>query len=142
MNRASRWAVIKSHIPYQGRVDVEVKEDIELEIRLPEWVKIGEARCTVNGVARELGFDGRYARVGGVAEGEEVTLEFPISERTDRVTIWNRDYILVRRGNDVVWIDPPGENRPLYQRGHFRGEETLWRNASWFVPEREIDWFS
>jgi hypothetical protein len=142
LNRASRWVDVKSHLPYQGRVDVEVKVDIELEIRLPEWVRTGDVRCTVSGVARDLSFDGRYARVGRVSEGEEVTLEFPIFERTDRVTIWKQDYTLVRRGNDVVWIDPPGKNRPLYQRGHFRGEETLWRKADWFVPDQEINWFS
>ena len=69
-----------------------------------------------------------------------MTLAFPIRERTDRVIIEKRPYALIRRGNEVVWIDPPGRNVPLYQRGHYRQGETLWRNARRFVPAAEIPW--
>jgi len=40
----------------------------------------------------------------------------------------------------VVWIEPPGKNCPLYQRGHYRGGETLWKNVRRFVPAQEIPW--
>jgi len=40
----------------------------------------------------------------------------------------------------VVWIDPAGKNRPLYQRGHYRQGETLWVNVRRFVPAAEIAW--
>ncbi len=140
LNRASRWADIHSHIPYCGRVDVEIKQDLDLEIRLAEWVKPEEARCMVNGTPRELRFDGRYSQVGPVRAGQEVTLEFPIHERTDRVNIEKRAYTLIRRGNEVVWIDPAGTNCPLYQRGHYRAGETLWKTVHRFVPEVEIPW--
>ena len=140
MNRSSRWAEIHSHIPYLGRVDVQVKEDLELEMRLPEWVRPGEARCSVNGSGRKLSFEGRYALVGRVCAGDVVGLEFPIREVTHRVSIWNQEYTLVFRGNEVVWIDPQGKRGPLYQRGHYRGGETLWKRATGFVPKREINW--
>jgi hypothetical protein len=140
LNRASRWADVHSHIPYQGRVDVEIKEDLDLEIRLPEWVEAEEARCTVNGSGRDLTFGGRYARIGRVLKGDEITLEFPIFERKDKVTIWNQEYTLIRRGNNVVWIDPPGKNCPLYQCDHYRGGQTLWRTVTRFVPDEDIPW--
>jgi len=140
LNRASRWADVLSHIPYDGRVDVKVKQDLRLEIRLPEWVTPGEARGAVDGDPRKLTFDGRYAHVGSVRAGEEVTLQFPIRERTDRVVIEKRPYTLIRRGNDVVWIDPPGRNCPLYQRGHYRQGKTLWSTVRRFVPDAEIPW--
>jgi len=140
LNRASRWADVHSHIPYRGHVDVEVKEDLDLEIRLAEWVAPEEARCIVDGTERELTFDGRYAQVGAVKTGQTATLTFPIPERTDRVIIEKRPYTIIRRGNEVVWIDPPGTNCPLYQRGHYRQGETLWRNVRRFVPAAEIEW--
>jgi DUF1680 family protein len=140
LNRASRWADVKSHIPYQGRVDVEIKEDLDLEIRLPEWVEPDEAICTVNGTSRELNFDGRYAQVGKVHKGDHVELEFPIFERLDKVTIWHQEYTLIRRGNNVVWIDPPGKNCPLYQNDHYRQGRTLWRTVTRFIPENDIPW--
>ncbi len=140
LNRASQWADVHSHIPYRGQVDVKIKQDLDLEIRLAEWVKPEEARCTVDGKPRDLMFDGRYARVGAVRAGQAVTLTFPIPERTDRVIVEKRPYTLIRRGNDVVHIDPPGKNCPLYQRGHYRQGETLWRNVRRFVPAQEIPW--
>jgi len=140
LNRASRLGDIHSHIPFHGRADVLVKQDLNLEIRLPEWVAPEEASCTVDGTSRDLAFAGRYALIGLVGAGQTVTLLFPIPERTDRVIIEKRSYTLIRRGNDVVWIDPPGKNCPLYQRGHYRGAQTLWKHVRRFVPEREIPW--
>ncbi|MFA6109113.1 MAG: hypothetical protein WDA75_10100 [Candidatus Latescibacterota bacterium] len=140
LNRASPWVDLHSHIPFQGLVEVVVKQDLELEIRLAEWVRPEEARCTVNGALRDLTFAGRYARVGRVSAGERVTLAFPIRERTDRVIVEKRPYTLVRRGNEVVWIDPPGRNRPLYQRGHYRQGETLWRTVRRFTSNTPVSW--
>lgn len=119
---------------------MKIKQDFDLEIRLAEWVKPEEARCTVNGAARDLTFGGRYARVGAVKAGQNVTLTFPISERTDKVLVQGKQYTLIRRGNDVVHIDPPGKDDPLYQRSHYRQNETQWRTVRRFVPAQEIPW--
>jgi hypothetical protein len=140
LNRASKWADLDSHVPYQGRLEVKIKQDLELAIRLPEWVNPAEARCGVNGHQRRLTFDGRYAQVGSVGAGDAVVFECPIHEHSQRVTIEHRDYTIVRRGNDVVSIDPPGTKGPLYQRGHYRRGETLWRKGTRFVPDEEIEW--
>ena len=140
LNRASRWADLDSHIPYRGRVDLAVKQDLDLEIRIPEWVSPEEARCAVNGQTRPLVFRDRYALVGAVRAGDEVVLEFPIPERTDRLIIEKHKYSVTRRGNDVVHIEPQGHNRPLYQRGHYRQGKTLWKKVTRFVPDQEIRW--
>lgn len=140
MNRASRWVDVDSHVPYQGRVDVHVKEGVDLDIRIPEWVAPGQAAVTVNGEARELDYDGRYAKVGAVEAGDEVVFSFPLFEITQQVFVEKHPYTVVRRGNEVVWIDPPGTNRPLFQRGHYRTSETLWTTVERFVPEKEIPW--
>ena len=140
LNRASTWADIDSHLPYAGRVQVRVKEPLNLEVRLPEWVPPDDARCVVNRAPRALTFDGRYARVGQLKAGDQVELTFPIAERTDTVIIEKHKYSLIRRGNDVVYIDPPGRNRPLYQRGHYRGGTTLWKQVTRFVPDEEMRW--
>ena len=46
---ASLWADVDSHIPYRGRVEVHMKQDLELEIRIAEWVSPKEARSTAEG---------------------------------------------------------------------------------------------
>ena len=140
LNRASAWADVNSHIPYQGRVDVRVKKARELSIRIPEWVKAKEVRCQVNGKERSLSWEGRYAVVGRVKTKDEVTLTFPIGERTDAVRIEGHDYTLVRKGNEVIGVDPPGKNFPSYQRDHYREEKTRFQTIERFVADRTVDW--
>ena len=98
-----------SHIPYAGQVDVAVKKACALRVRIPEWTQSGEVRCTVNGEARPLNWDGRYALIGEVREGDLVSVCFPIAERTAEVNIEKHCYTLILRGSEVVKIDPPGQ---------------------------------
>ncbi|MBI4026586.1 MAG: hypothetical protein HY360_16485 [Verrucomicrobia bacterium] len=39
LNRASPWADLNSHIPFTGKVDAKIKRDLDLEIRIAEWVQ-------------------------------------------------------------------------------------------------------
>lgn len=140
MNRASPWADVHSHIPYRGQVDVHVKATVALSVRIPEWVEPNQVHVTVNEAPRDATYDGRYAKLGHVGAGAQVVLAFPIEERTDEIFVEKRRYRVVRRGNDVVWIDPPGRYHPLYQRAHYRQDETRWFEVSRFVSDEWIDW--
>ena len=140
LNRASPWADVDSHVPYVGQVDVRVKQPVELSVRIPEWVKPEQVRVRVSGAEREVGWDGRYAEVGAVKPGDVATMTFPISERTDVVYVEGERYTLVRKGNDVVAIDPPGRYCPLYQREHYRANETRLRSIERFVSGENIYW--
>jgi hypothetical protein len=133
LNRASPWADVDSYIPYEGRVDVRMKQTCDLEIRIPEWVEQEEISCVVDETPIELAFRGRYAQVGRVEGGGLVTLTFPISERTVETTIGDVPYTLIIKGNDVVSIDPPGKWCPLYQRAHYRENQARWVERERFV---------
>ena len=140
LNRPSQWADVHSHIPYAGQVDLAVKKPCKLRVRIPEWTQPGDVRCTVNGEARSLSWEGRYARVGEVRAEDQVSVCFPIAERTEEVSIEKHRYTLILRGNEVVKITPPGEYCPLYQRDHYRHDDTRWRKMTRFVPEEQIFW--
>lgn len=60
--------------------------------------------------------------------------------RRDEAWIEKDRYTLIRRGNEVVLIQPQGTNCPLYQRDHYRDGTTLWRQVERFVPEQQIKW--
>ena len=141
LNRASRWADVDSYIPYEGRVEVKMKQGAEVEVRIPEWAPLDQVRCEVDGKARKLAFEGRYARVGKAEKGQTVALRFPIRERTDKVSLQGTEYTIVRRGNDVVWIDPPGKYFPSYQRSHYRKGEPLYRKVTRFVSDENFGWW-
>ena len=140
MNRPSPWADVESHIPYVGRVDVKVKKPVDLSIRIPEWVKAGDVRVQVDALDRRIDWNGRHAVVGEVKPGDVATMTFPIGERTDAVWVEKEEYTLVRKGNEVVAIDPPGRICPLYQREHYRQDTTRWRQAGRFVSDENIYW--
>ena len=140
LNRASEWADVESHIPYRGQVDVKVKKPLALSVRIPEWVQPEETRCTVNDKARNLDWDGRYAKVGNVKERDVVTFAFPIRERTETINVQKRPYRILLRGNTCVAIDPPGEISPLFQREYLRSDATRWKKKEHFVSGRTIDW--
>ncbi len=135
LNRPSSWADVHSHIPYEGRVDVHVKQPCKLKIRLPEWVDPKDAACSVDGEPRDTAVEGRYVAVGPVVPAQKVQLTFPIGEQVKNVDIEKRRYILSVKGNDVVNIDPPGRFSPFYQRDHYRENSTRWRKTQRFVSE-------
>ncbi|MDD9985711.1 MAG: hypothetical protein OXQ31_05540 [Spirochaetaceae bacterium] len=64
----------------------------------------------------------------------------PIGERTDVAYVEKHRYVLTRRGNDVVDIDPPGRHCPLYQRRHYRDGEPRLRTVTRFVSRENVDW--
>jgi hypothetical protein len=94
----------------------------------------------VNGEERRVSWDGRYARLGSVAPGDVATLTFPIRERTDVIHVEKQRFSLVRRGNDVVSIDPPGRYHPLSQRQHYRDGVPRWRSMGRFVSRESVRW--
>jgi hypothetical protein len=107
---------------------------------MPEWVKPEEVTVRVGEETRRTGWDGRYAEVGQVRSGDVVTLTFPIQECREVVCIEKRRFTVIRKGNDVVYIDPPGRYCPLYQRAHYRVEGTRWRKIEQFVSDEQIHW--
>ena len=140
LNRASRWADVDSHIPYQGRVDIRVKETLDLQIRIPRWTDLKQVRCMVNGTERAVSSLGRYLQAGQVRPGDMVTVSFPIAETSKHLEIEKQLYHGVIRGADVVNMDPPGSRGPFYQRDHYRTGQIHWRKVQRFAASEELNW--
>jgi hypothetical protein len=144
LNRASHWADVYSYIPYQGRVDLKMKESCRsVQVRAPEWVEAQSPQvvCKVNGAPRSVHWEGRHVNIGAAMAGDALSVTFPIAEQTVKERIGPATYTLVVKGNTVVSIYPPGEIGPLYQdRQKYRKQEVQWRQVKRFVPEEEILW--
>lgn len=143
MNRATRWADVYSHIPYEGRVELKIKKPFKrVLVRAPEWIKRGstEIVCKTNGTAEPVAWQGRYIEAGYSVPGDRIVITFPIAERTVRETIGNVPYTLTIKGSTVTTIDPPGKIGPLYQRAYYREKQAPRRKVQRFVPEQEIFW--
>jgi len=140
LNRASPWADIDSHIPYAGQVDMRIKQDVDLSVRIPEWAAPEEIRVTVADQDRPVNCQGRYALVGSVSAGDVVTVTFPIHVVNHRVNIEKEEYHLVCKGNEIVAISPSGKICPLFHRPHYREDTTRWRKIERFVSNEVFAW--
>ena len=45
MNRASPWADLASHLPYEGKVVLKMKQDSNVEMRIPSWTNRNKVQC-------------------------------------------------------------------------------------------------
>ena len=140
LNRSGGPVDVDSHLPYTGQVDIKVRQDCNLQVRIPSWIELSKIKCTVDNQVRSVSFEGRYANIGMVKPLQFVSLNFPLEEKTVRVSAKNRWYFLVRKGNDVVNIDPPGKVSPLYNRDHYRGGVTLWKHIRRHRGSVKLNW--
>jgi hypothetical protein len=133
---------VYSYIPYEGRVEIRIKEPCKkLLVRVPEWVNDNGRGivCKVNGTLRKPGREGRFLSMGKSLRGDQISIAFPIEERTVTETIGGIPYRLVLRGSTVVSIDPPGKNGALYLRTQYR-DPVGYRNVTRFVSQEHIVW--
>lgn len=140
LNRASAWADIHSHLPYTGQVDIHLKTSLRLKVRIPGWVPEKSVVITVNNESRHVTWQGRYVDIGNMQAGDQISFVFPFEERTETLCVEKQKYRFVFKGHDVVSVDPPGVNAPLYQRERYRREETRWRNITRFIADSTIHW--
>jgi len=120
LNRASPWGDVYSYIPNKGLVEVKLKRDGEVALRIPEWTKPQECKVQFGGPSTALrdatpAWEGRYAIVKG-RKGETVSLSFPIAERTEKITTPGGEYQVVIRGNTIVDINRGQEPSSIQTR--------------------------
>lgn len=109
---------VVSFLPACGRVTAVVKQPGRFYLRPPAWTprqKVGSWR---NAKPVTVSWEGRYVRFDDAAQGEELTITYPVPHFLQRVTIAGRKmadrFTLEWLGNTVVGVDPPGQRVPLY----------------------------
>lgn len=143
LNHASPWVDVHSYTPYEGRVDLRIKERCErVLIHAPEWVdgKGGQLQVRVGDELRAVSWHGRYVDAGPARPGDTVVMTFPQQEYMIKEQMGDNIYVLTMKDNTVVEIDPPGRHCPLFQRAHYRENQVRWRRVKRFVPETRIHW--
>lgn len=140
LNRASKWLDVNSHLPYEGKVVLKIKDAPQVKVRIPAWTERDQVSCHVNGKGRDLDWAENYIRVQGLTEGDEVTVAFPMCEKTMFREIGDLSYKLTIKGNTVIAIDPVGTIYPLYQREFFRKGKAPLKTVTRFISSDTIKW--
>ncbi|MCL2035244.1 MAG: glycoside hydrolase family 127 protein [Oscillospiraceae bacterium] len=124
LNRATPWLDVESHLPYEGKVVLTVKQDLpDLVCRTPEWAPYGAIQVNYRHGDESKEETGRtlpcidrvFLRLGAVKKGTAVTVTFPMDERETVETAVDEKYHVKWRGDNVVGISPGGSYLPLYK---------------------------
>ena len=140
LNHVTPDVIVMSHIPYAGRVDVEVKRRKRISLRLAEGVEAKDARVTVDGADLSPRVDGRYLDLGEVDAGKTVTVTFPLQTEIRQVWVEKSPYRYTFKGTTVIEAFPREELGDLYNRVHYRHPHALWKETDLFLPEEKLDW--
>jgi hypothetical protein len=149
LNRGSRWLDVSSYLPHEGRLDLDINQDIEnLEVRIPEWAgfnKVIVERELGGEVKKQTGKDHSvwvkdcFLRIGAVQKGEKITITFPLSEYRTIEKAIGQEFEVKWRGDDVVHISPEGRYKPLYN-GRKIYDKAPMREAELRRLDEELYW--
>ena len=95
---------------------MHIKDAPKVAVRMPEWCNPADVQMSVDGESRKPLIEGRFVRVAGLNEGDQLTLTFPVPEQIVHRVIGEIPYKLTLRGSNVVSIDPKGVALPLYEK--------------------------
>ncbi len=110
-------------------------------LHAPQWIRAGDSCITaqVDGQPHTCTWHGRYLDLGGMKQGSQIVMEFPISQRTVQEKMGDSEFTLTLRGDTVVWIDPPGRICPLFQRDYYC-DGVRWRKVRRFIANKPVDY--
>ena len=102
-----------------GGLQIKVKQQRRLRIRVPEFVTAKEMQVAINkktAVARE---DGAFLDLGTVRPGDQVEVLYPMKARTTKEQIAPGEFEFRWLGATVVDASPKQKIRPLFGKGRF-----------------------
>ena len=121
LNRGTRWLDVNSYLPHEGRVDLNINQDIrQLLVRIPSWVafdavKVSRKHNDNDGMRKPVeSWIGPFAKLGSSRKGEEITIAFPLRRCETTEKAWDQQFVAEWQGDDVIFITPPGKYYPLY----------------------------
>ena len=140
LNRASQWADVVSYIPNRGRVDLKIKQPVrKLRVRFNDWVEKDKVKCFLDGTEQAYIWRGSYLALDEAIEPDQsVRFEFPIAEQTRILESWGEQYTAVFRGNECVDLSPKGEDWPMFQREHFRTDQSKMVTVQRFTSKNPV----
>jgi hypothetical protein len=93
---------VTSHLPEEGRIDIENTTHRNLLIRVPSWVSPEDFRLTVNGLPLAMTFTHPFLLVPAMDDIQNVCIRFQMSETRTVEMMDNQLYTIDWRGDHVA----------------------------------------
>ena len=120
INHWSPDATVKSWLPHVGRIQVTLKRQALVAVRIPPWVDRSTLEVKANGSLTFYKLDEPFVLVEPLSGGTQIELLFSVPEVITDEKILESTYKVRWLGNTVMGIDPQGTNIPLYNREQLR----------------------
>ena len=131
---------VDSFLPYEGKLEVRVRQAPTVYVRVPEGVDPDEVRGMVNNREKSPQRAGAYVGFTGLRGGDVLTVSVPLKKRTTKETVAGVEYTLEWKGNTIVRMSPKGTLAPLYQRENFLADRAPLGEVDYHVPAQEVAW--
>jgi DUF1680 family protein len=149
LNRGSRWLDVSSHLPHEGRVELDIHQNLpKLLIRIPDWAgyakvlvkrEHGGTVTTQTGSDPSIWVKQRFLMLGEAREGEKITITFPLSHRQTVEKAMGEEFITKWRGDDVIHLSPEGIHHPFYNNRQIFDKAPL-RDGQYRRLDKEFYW--
>ena len=116
LNANTPWVEVHSFLPYQGRINIQIKKASKMYVRVPSWAPQKAVEVKRNGRRQDVIFQGAYLVQQGLKRGDKIEVTYPVRSHKLIEKVAGEEYFLQWRGYTLVGIEPPGKRMPLYQR--------------------------
>ena len=98
LNRASPLLNVRSYLPFEGKLELDIKEAKNVTVRIPKWADLSQVRVRGASALRS----GNTLILRDLAEGAQIAIEFPVKT-------WSRTYTLKWGPSDATHtcVTPP-----------------------------------
>jgi DUF1680 family protein len=107
---------VLGHEPWQGLLEISVRDTRAVRVRVPAGVWPGECRVSIDGRMVRAEVEGRYLVFRDLQPGQVLRVSYPLREQWRQYSIGGQEYQGLWRGNTLLEIEPPGERYPIYRR--------------------------
>ena len=102
-----------------GGLQIKVKQQRRLRIRIPEFLAAGEVQVAINGKKAIAHQDGAFLDLGTVRRGDQVEVFYAMKTRTTKEHVAPGEFEFRWRGATVVDASPRQKIRPLFDKSRF-----------------------
>ncbi|MHB1295805.1 MAG: hypothetical protein ACYC4R_12510 [Anaerolineae bacterium] len=118
-SRPTAWGDVISFLPYLGRVDIQLKAERTLHVRIPPSVARSVVQVMVNEAPAQASWERSYVCIEGLQAGDVASVRYPLPLHTRTYTSGEDVYLAAYKGDTLTAITPRGRYAPLYQRDHY-----------------------
>jgi hypothetical protein len=139
VSRDTAWCSVLTHAPVQGKIEIAMKVDAPLCIRIPDWLDPGQVTVAEAGSARDFTVANGFIKTVGTA-GRTLTIEYPLRHERRSETMAGRLYTTSWVDDYVLAMEPEGTVAPLFRRDLKAIAASYARKPVWPSAINEIEW--